>query len=118
MGSALCHEMFTWSSKLPSVMLKSNFSVYFRYTVAFWLFFRLLFAVCLVVYLNKHNIDNDVCVSLSWILLTHFCVAVMLICITHSRDQPPLKSTLFQLKVYANIWPIKISKWERCFQLF
>jgi len=31
----------------------------------------------------------------------------MLICITHSRDQPPLKSTLFQLKVYANIRPLK-----------
>jgi len=53
--------------------------------------FRLLFAVCLVVYLNKHHIDND----------------VMLNCITHSRDQPPLKSTLFQLKVYANIRPLK-----------
>jgi len=42
----------------------------------------------------------------------------MLMCITHSRDQPPLKSTLFQLKVYANIWPIKISKREMCIQLF
>jgi len=42
----------------------------------------------------------------------------MLICITHSRDQPPLKSTLFQLKVYANIRPLKISKWEMCIQLF
>jgi len=38
----------------------------------------------------------------------------MLICITHSRDQPPLKYTLFQLKVYANIRPLKISKWEMC----
>jgi len=42
----------------------------------------------------------------------------MLICITHSRDQPPLKSTLFQLKVCANIRPLKISKWEMCIQLF
>jgi len=42
----------------------------------------------------------------------------MLICITHSRDQPPLKSTLFQLQVYANIRPLKISKWEMCIQLF
>ena len=42
----------------------------------------------------------------------------MLICITHSRDQPPLKSTLFQLKVYANIRPLKINKWEMCIQLF
>jgi len=41
----------------------------------------------------------------------------MLICITHSRDQQPLKSKLFQLQVYANIWPLKISKWEMCFQL-
>jgi len=41
----------------------------------------------------------------------------MLICITHSRDQPPLKSTLFQLQVHANIRPLKISKWEMC-QLF
>jgi len=61
-----------------------------------------VFAVCLVVYLNKHNIDNDV-LSLSWILLSHFCVDVLLICITHNRYQPPLKSTLFQLQVYANI---------------
>ena len=50
--------------------------------------------------------------------MTHFCVAVMFICITHSHDQPPLKSTLFQLKVYANIRPLKISKWEMCIQLF
>ena len=42
----------------------------------------------------------------------------MLICITHSRDQPPLKSTLVQLKVYANIRPQKISKWEMSIQLF
>ena len=42
----------------------------------------------------------------------------MLICITHSRDQPPLKSTLFQLKVYANDRPLKISKWEVSIQLF
>ena len=42
----------------------------------------------------------------------------MLICITHSRDQTPLKSTLFQLKVYANIRPLKISKWVMCIQLF
>ena len=41
----------------------------------------------------------------------------MLICITHSRDQPPLKSTLFQLQVYANIRSLKISKWEMCIQL-
>ena len=30
-------------------------------------------AVCLVVYLNKHNIDNDVFVSYTWILPIHFC---------------------------------------------
>jgi len=42
----------------------------------------------------------------------------MLICITDSRDQIPLKSTLFQLQVYANIRPLKISKWEMCIQLF
>ena len=42
----------------------------------------------------------------------------MLICITHRRDQAPLKSTLFQLKMYANIRPLKISKWEMCIQLF
>ena len=42
----------------------------------------------------------------------------MLICITHSRDQPPLKSTLFQLQVNANIRPLKVSKWEMCIQLF
>jgi len=34
------------------------------------------------------------------------------------RDQPPLKSTLFQLQVYANNRPLKISKWEMCIQLF
>jgi len=79
--------------------------------------YRVLFAVSLVVYLNKHNLDNDVFVSWSWILLTHFCVAVVLI-LLHSRDQPPLKSTLFQLQVYANIRSLKISKWEMCFQLF
>jgi len=42
----------------------------------------------------------------------------MLICITNSRDQPPLKSTLFQLQVYANIRPLKVSKCEMCIQLF
>jgi len=43
----------------------------------------------------------------------------MLICITHNRDQPPFKSTLFQLQVYANIRSLKISKlWEMCIQLF
>ena len=42
----------------------------------------------------------------------------MLICITPSRYQPPLKSTLVQLQVYANIRPLKISKWEMCIQLF
>ena len=42
----------------------------------------------------------------------------MLICITHSRDQPPNKSTLFQLQVHANIRPLKFSKWEMCIQLF
>jgi len=51
-------------------------------------------------------------------LLTHFCVAVMLFCITHTRDQPPLKSTLFELQVYANIRSLKISKWEMCIQLY
>jgi len=42
----------------------------------------------------------------------------MLICITHSRDQPPLKSTLSQLQVYVNKRPLKVSKWEMCIQLF
>jgi len=42
----------------------------------------------------------------------------MLICITHSRDQAPLKSTLFLRQVYANIRPLKISKWEMYIQLF
>ena len=42
----------------------------------------------------------------------------MLICITHSRDQPALKSTLFQLQVYANMRPLKVSKLEMCIQLF
>jgi len=110
MESALCHEMVTWSS---SVMLgRGNSSVYFRYTGRVRIFGH-FFAVCLVVYLNKHNIDNDV-LSLSWILLSHFCVAVMLVCITHNRDQPPPKSTLFQLQVYANIRPLKISKRKMC----
>jgi len=109
MGSELCHEMFTWSFKCFAWKEKlfCLFQVYWACTQ-----FRLLFAVCLVVYLNKHNIDNDVFVS------THICVAVMLICVTHSRDQPPLKSTLFQRKVYANIRPLNISKWEICIQLF
>jgi len=44
-------------------------------------------------------------------------VAVKLLCITHNRDQPPLKSTLFQLQVYANIRSLKISKWDMCIQL-
>ena len=79
---------------------------------------KVLLAVCLVVYLNKHNIDNGVFVSLSWLPLTHFCVDVMLIGITHSRDQPPFISTLFQLKVYANVRPLNISKWEMYIQLF
>ena len=42
----------------------------------------------------------------------------MLISITHSRDQPPLKSTLIQLQVYATIRPLKISKSDMCIQLF
>jgi len=42
----------------------------------------------------------------------------MLICITHSRDQPPLESTLSQLQVYVNMRPLKVSKWEMCIQLF
>jgi len=42
----------------------------------------------------------------------------MLFCITHNRDQPPLKSSLFQLQVFANIRSLKISKWEMCIQLF
>jgi len=42
----------------------------------------------------------------------------MLFCITHNRDQPPLKSTLFQLQVFANIRSLKMSKWEMCIQLF
>jgi len=45
-------------------------------------------------------------------------VAVMLICITHSRDQPPLKSTLFQLQVYANIRPLKSPNWKCVFNYF
>ena len=105
-----------WSLGVPSVMLgrsnSSDFHVYWACTQ-----FRLLFAVCLVVYLNKPNIDNDIFVSQSWILLTHFCVAVKLFWITHNRDQPPLKSTLYQLQVYANIRSLKISKWEMCIQL-
>ena len=57
MESALCHKMVTWSS---SVMLgRGNSSVYFRYTGRVRIFGH-FFAVCLVVYLNKRNIDNDV----------------------------------------------------------
>ena len=41
----------------------------------------------------------------------------MLICITLSRDQPPPKSTLFQLQVYAYIRSLKLSKSEMCIQL-
>jgi len=45
---------------VPCVMLgRSNFSVYFRYTGRVRNL-RLLFAVCFEVFLNKHNIDNDV----------------------------------------------------------
>jgi len=59
-GYALCHEMFTWSSKCYAWGEYSFclFQVYWACTQ-----FRLLFAVCLVVYLNKQYIDNDVFVS-------------------------------------------------------
>ena len=71
---------------VPSVMLGggSNFlsisgiGAYLGVYGYFWQF--------LVVYLNKHNIDNDVFVNLSWLLLTHICVDFMLICITYNRD--------------------------------
>jgi len=72
--------------------------------------FRPLCAVCLVVHLNKHIIDNKVCMTSSYVLLTHFYVAFMYInfCFTHSRNhwQPPLESPQFQLHVYANIRPL------------
>ena len=48
------------SLRVPSVMLeRSNYAVISGILGVF----RLLFAVCLVMYLNKHNIDNDVFVS-------------------------------------------------------
>ena len=51
-----------YSLGVPSVMLGSSNFVYFRYTGGVRNF-GYFFAVCLVVYLNKHNIDNDVFVS-------------------------------------------------------
>jgi len=48
------------SRGVPSVMLGR--SIFFCLFQVYWACtqFRLLLAVCLVVYLNKHNIDNDI----------------------------------------------------------
>jgi len=50
----------TWSSKCYDweEYFFCLFQVYWACTQ-----FRLRFEVCLVVYLNKHHIDNEVCVS-------------------------------------------------------
>ena len=60
MGSDLCHELFTWRTEvlcLGGVIFLSISGKLGVYAIS------ATFAVCLVVYLNKHNIDIDVCVS-------------------------------------------------------
>jgi len=51
------------SLRVPSVMLERVIFLLFQ---VYWACsqFRLLFAVCLVVYLIKHNIDNDVLLAI------------------------------------------------------
>jgi len=54
----------SWNIHLESQVLCLG-AVIFCLFLVYWgcTQFRLLFAVCLVVYLNKHNIDNDVFVT-------------------------------------------------------